>query len=237
MKISIYKQLCLVTLAISMNSAIAAEEIMLKNLTVTGSGEETIAVNLANPTLAIEFNAPTAQAAQKEVAKISTTVISFLRGQKVDKLKTNNINLYPRYEYSENNQQKLIGYTANNSITFQVANIKAGALLDESVKLGATRIDGISFSATNEEVNIAKNKAIAKASIDAKQKGLAAMQALGLTAKEIISVKVDGAQSAPPVVMSRAVLREASFKSNDSSSPVIGGETNIEAQVTLQISY
>ncbi len=206
-------------------------------LIVTGKGEESIATNLATVNLAIEVNANTANAAQKEVAKRANTVVDFLRVQKVDKLKTHNINLAPRYEY-DNNKQKLIGYTANNSVSFETTQEKSGLILDEAIRLGATRIDGISFSADKNIVQKAKNSAISKASKDAEQKANAALTALNLSAQQIIHIVIDDAApvAQQPIMYERA-LKFAAADASTQSSPVVGGSEAIEAKVTLHIRY
>ncbi len=208
-------------------------------LSVNGFAEHSIPANISTPSIAIESNSINANTAQKQVAKISNLVVNYLRSQKVEKLKTTSINLSPRYEY-ENNKPKLIEYVANNGISFEVQGDKAGQILDEVVRLGATRIDGINFSASSAEVDAAKNIAIQKAINDAKNKAQSALQALGLQIKQIVGIKIDGANSIQPspIMMVRAVANDAvAYKAERSPTPIIGGETNVNATVSLDITY
>jgi uncharacterized protein len=211
----------------------------MRILTVTGNGQEAIQTNLSTVNLAIEANASTAHAAQKDAAKRANAVVDFLRSQNVAKLKTSSINLAPRYEYEgNNNKQKLVGYVANNSVTFETTQERAGTILDETIRLGATRIDGITFRADAAIVQKAKNVAIAKAAKDAEQKAQAALAALNLNAQQIIYVAID--ESMPnmpqPMMYSMAKLSVAADASVQ-SSPVAGGSEEIEAKVTLHIRY
>ncbi|MFM2344091.1 MAG: hypothetical protein RLZZ210_701 [Pseudomonadota bacterium] len=208
-------------------------------LSVSGNGKESIPTSIANVILAIEINSGTANLAQKEVAKRANIVVDYLRSQNVSKLKTTSVNLNPRYEYENNKPPKLVGYTANNGISFQIPQDKAGIIIDEAIRLGTTRIDGISFSADNEAIQKAKNLAIAKAVKDAEQKAKFTLSTLSFSIKDIISIKVDNAEpisiNQPRVMMERSMMAKTSYA--DSASPVIGGDEEVDANITLNIAY
>jgi hypothetical protein len=59
------------------------------------------------------------------------------------------------------------------------------------------------------------------------------LQALGLVAKETVSIQVGNTGNPVPIARSEAVFRSA----DAASSPVIGGEQTLRAAVTLEISY
>jgi hypothetical protein len=63
------------------------------------------------------------------------------------------------------------------------------------------------------------------------------LSALGFQPKEVVGIEVNGASSPPPPP--RPLLRAESAKlaSQDASTPIVGGEQQVEATVTLQISY
>ena len=204
-------------------------------LSISGNGKEAIPASLSNINLSIEINSNTANNAQKETAKRANIVVDYLRSQKVEKLKTTHVNLSPRYEYENNKAPKLVGYTASNGISFQISQDKAGAILDEAIRIGATRIDGISFSADNATIQKAKNSAIEKAVKDAQQKANATLSALNFSAKDIISIKVDNAE--PIIHTQRLMNTMAKTAYAAESSPIIGGDEEIEANVNLNIAY
>ncbi len=213
------------------NPAIAQEQI-LRTLTVTGQGVERIPTTLTQVNLGVEIQGKNANEVQQEVAKRSTAVVDFLRSRKVEQLQTTGIQLQPNYDYS-NNQRRLIGYIGTNTVSFRVKTEEVGNLLDEAVNVGATRIDSISFTATDEAIANAQKEALRKATFDAQAQSEAVFKALNLTAKEVITVQVNGANAPVPKMLNVAQSRGMAAD----SSPVIGGDQSVEASVTLQIRY
>jgi uncharacterized protein len=213
--------------------ALAQEKDKLwRTLTVSGRGMEAIPTSLAEVSLGVEIQGKTAEEVQQEAARKSSAVVAFLKNQNVDKLQTTGIRLNPVYSYN-NNVQKITGYAATNTVSFRIPVEKAGTLLDGAVKAGATQINGISFVANDEAIATAQKQALAEATQDARQQADAVFAALGFKPKEVVSIQVNNASAPPPPMFLRA---EASKLAN-ASTPVIGGEQQVEASVTLQISY
>lgn len=215
-------------------SPVDAEEKLLRTLTVTGEGVENVATTLAEGNLGIEVNGRSANDVQKEVAKQTTVLVDFLRSRKVQKLQTTGIQLQPFYDYSNNNQRHLRGYVATNSVSFRYKTEAIGEILDESVKSGVTRINGVSFLASDEAIAEAQKEALKKATIEAQSQAASVLQALNLTAKEIVSIQVNGAN---PPIMPKIQADYAVRASAAPPTPVIGGEQAVRASVTLQIAY
>jgi hypothetical protein len=214
--------------------AIAAEQV-LSTVTVTGQGKEEIATTLTNVQLGVEFQGKTTTEVQQQVAKQTTAVVNFLQSRKVEKLKTTGIQLQPNYEYS-NNRQRLIGYLGINTVSFRISTDKIGNLLDEAVKAGATRIDSVSFTATDEAISAAQKQALQKAVKDGQAQAEAVLEALNLTPKNVVSIQINGANVPPPQVF-EAQGAALSYDKVAATTPVIGGEQTVNASVTVQISY
>ena len=206
------------------------KERMLRTLNVNGRGIETIPTTLSQVSLGVEVQGKTAQEVQQEA------VVALLKSRNVEKLQTTGITLNPIYSYT-NNVQRITGYAASNVVSFRIPTDRAGTLLDETVKAGATQISGISFVARDEAIAKARQQALTKATQDAQQQAQAVLSALGFQAKEVVGIEVNGASSPPPPP--RPLLRAESAKlaSQDASTPIVGGEQQVEATVTLQISY
>ncbi len=186
--------------------------------------------------LGVEVQGKTATEAQQEAAKRSNAVVALLKArQQVEKLETTGISLNPVYSYN-NNTQKLTGYTATNTVSFRIPTQSIGNLLDESVRVGATRIEGIRFIATDSAILAAEQEALKKATQNAQQQASSVLGALNFTAKEIVSIQINNTAPPPPqpLVQYETANRLADAKA---STPVIGGEQKVEASVTLQISY
>lgn len=207
----------------------------LRTITVSGRGVESIPTTLTNVSLGVEVQGKTAQEVQQEVAQRSSAVVALVRSRNVEKLQTTGISLNPIYSYN-NNVQRLTGYSATNTISFRLDTERVGTLLDDAVKAGATRIDSISFVATDPAIATAQQQALREATQDAQQQANAVLSVLNLTPKEVVSIQVNGASPPPPPTL-RSQAAEAVSADRVASTPVVGGEQQVEASVTLQISY
>ncbi len=214
------------------NSAMAQER-LLRTLTVSGSGVERIATTMSQVQLGVEIQGKTAQEVQEELARRSSAVVELLRSRNVEKLQTTGIQLNPVYSY-EDNVQRLKGYSGTNTVSFRVANERAGSILDDAVKAGATRIDGVSFTASETAIATAQKQALREATQDAQEQADAVLSVLNLSRKDIVNIQINGATPPPPML----VRLQKNIAANEiDQTPVIGGEQEVQASVTLQISY
>ncbi len=208
---------------------------LLRTITVTGQGQEAIATSLSQVRLGVEVKGKTAEQVQADMASRSQQVVEFLKGKNVEKLTTTGINLQPQYDWS-GNERRLIGYIATNTVSFEIPTESAGSIMDEAVRAGATRIDGISFRATDEAIAAAEKIALSEASQEAKTQAEVVLDSLGLSSQEIIQIQVNGSQPARPMPL----VRNQTFALETAEAavtPVEGGEQQVNASVTLTIRY
>lgn len=216
-----------------MVSSAFAQEQRLRTLSVTGQGIERIETTLAQVSLAVEIEAETAVEAQQEVAQQSAAVVDLLRSRNVERLQTTGINLRPNYSYSDD-EQRIISYSAFNQVSFQADVEDVGALLDEAVEVGATQISGISFTAEEEAIATAQRQALRRATEDARAQADAVLDALNLSAQDIVNIQINNASQPPAPVV---VMETQALRSDRATTPVVGGEQDINASVTLHIQY
>lgn len=225
----------LVTASLTTASPVyAQQEQLMRTLTVRGAGKANVATTLTQVQLGVEVQGKKASEVQQQAAQRSAAVVEFLRARSVDRLQTTGISLSPQYDYS-NNQQRIIGYVASNSVSFRVPTERAGDLLDQAVQAGATRIDGVSFMAEDAAIEAARQQAIQQAVRNAQAQAESVLSSLNLKQQEIIGIQVDGATPPPPIFAQRAMMDMAA--SPAPSTPVVGGEQEVQAAVTLQIRY
>jgi uncharacterized protein YggE len=232
---SLLTALCLTLTLVSfvgLDAAVAQEQ-RIRTLSVTGRGVEAIPTTQTQVALGVEVQGKTAAEVQQEAARRSSAVVALLRSRQVQKLETTGITLSPSYTY-ENNQQRLIGYIATNTVSFRLNTQSAGTLLDDAVQAGATRIQGVSFVAADSAIEQAQKQALKKATQDAQAQADAVFSALNLKRGEILNIQVNGASPPPPMYRQLAASRVAAA---DATTPVVGGEQQIEASVTLQFGY
>ncbi|MGL6139730.1 MAG: SIMPL domain-containing protein, partial [Planktothrix sp.] len=184
--------------SIPLIAPVFAQEQRVRTLTVSGQGVVTIPTTQTQVQLGVEVLGKTAEEVQTEAAKRTAAVIELLRSRNVEKLETTGIRLNPTYSYA-NDQQRLTGYSATNTVSFTLNTEKVGSLLDDAVKAGATRIDGISFIASDTEINAAQQQALKLATQEAESQANAVLSALNLTRREIIGIQVNNASAAVPM--------------------------------------
>jgi len=225
----------LMLISLSWIDPVLAQENPPRTLSVTGRGVENVQTTKAEVRLGVEAQSKTAQGVQQEVARRSAAVVALLKSRNVERLETTGINLNPTYNYQDNRPPQLSGFTASNIVSFQVATEQAGPLLDQAVQAGATRIDSLSFIAADAAINRAQQQALREAVQDAQAQANAVLAALGFTPRQVIGIQVNGANASPPPRPFAAEVDRASQLA--AKTPIIGGEQEVEASVTLQISY
>jgi len=186
--------------------------------------------------LGVEVQGKTAQEVQQQVAQRSSAVVDLLKSRKVDKLETTGISLNPLYSYKDG-KQDLTGYTGTNIVSFRFESQKAGTLLDDAVKVGATRIDGVSFTASEEAIAQAQQQAFQEATDEAKKQGEAVLNHLKLTQREISNIQLNNTNPPPPYPVPIAEGRLAQVAKEAADTPIVGGEQQVQASVTLQFRY
>lgn len=200
-------------------------------ITVTGQGRESVTAKLLEVNLGVEVQAATAEAAQAEVSRRADSLVKLLRDRRVEQLTTTGITLSPRYRYRDN-QQIPDGFTATYSLQFRSPSNAAGSVIDAAVKSGSTRIDSIRFVATDPELETAQATALREAAADARQKADIVLRSLGLSAQEIQTIQVNSAAAPGPVPQMRTAVADSA-----ANVPIVGGEQDVTASVTLQIRY
>ena len=233
---SLLTALCLTLTLVSfvgLDAAVAQEQ-RIRTLSVTGRGVEAIPTTQTQVALGVEVQGKRAAEVQQEAARRSSAVVALLRSRQVQKLETTGITLSPSYTY-ENNQQRLTGYIATNTVSFRLNTQSAGTLLDDAVQAGATRIQGVSFVAADSAIEQAQKQALKKATQDAQAQADAVFSALNLKRGEILNIQVNGASPPPP--MYRQLAASRAVAGDILTTPVVGGEQQIEASVTLHFGY
>jgi uncharacterized protein len=208
---------------------------MPRTITVTGQCTEKIPTTLADVQLGVEAQGKTAQDVQQEVARRSSAVVALLKTRSVQRLQTTGINLSPQYKY-DNGKQTLTGYQASNIVSFRVPTAQSGVIMDDAVKAGASRIDSISFSASEQAISDAQKIALRKAAKDGQDQAASVLSALGLSPKEIVSIQLNNANAPIPIPYPVAKM-SLEARTADQTTPVEGGDQSVQASVTLQIGY
>lgn len=208
-----------------------------RTLSVSGKGEVTIPTTVAQVSLGVTLQGKEATEVQEQLAQKSSAVVKLLKARKVEKLETTNISFSPVYSYKDD-KETLIGYSGTNIVRFRIETQKIANLLDDAIKAGATRIDSVRFVASDHAIAQAQQQAINKAAEDAKKQGDAALSALNLQQQEIMRIQINETNVPEPLSFAIPAKRVAIPQVGGiPSTPVVGGEQEVEASVTLLIRY
>ncbi|HXN13846.1 MAG TPA: SIMPL domain-containing protein, partial [Candidatus Acidoferrales bacterium] len=140
-----------------------------RTIEVDGSGETRTTPDTADLDLAIDTQAKTAEEAAARNAALATKVIDALKSKLGDqgKITTGGYSLDPQYDQRPNENQRIVGYNAQNSVTVHTGALDlVGALIDTAIAAGANRVNSLSFSVKDDTK--ARTEAIAIATRDAR---------------------------------------------------------------------
>jgi uncharacterized protein YggE len=196
-------------------------------VTVSGSGEVSVAPDVADVVLGVQVTKPTVAEAQSAAANAMSAVIAAVKRDGVDAkdIVTVNLSLTPVYDYSAS-PAKLTGQQFTNVVKVTVHDInRVAAIVDDAVSAGATTIQGISFRVDNPK-NVA-TQARQMAMQDARAKADALASSAGVAVKGVASI-TETASSTPIYYSSGAAMDKAA-----ASTPIQTGTTDVVVNVTV----
>ncbi|MBE7185825.1 MAG: SIMPL domain-containing protein [Methylobacterium mesophilicum] len=205
------------------------------SIVVTGEGEATLAPDIAEVSLAVSREAPTAREALTQNSTAMAEVIKALKDMGIESrdLQTSGVQVSARYDYiskPDNTQEsRLRGYDVTNTLNIRVRDVgKTGEVIDRAVSLGVNEGGNISF--TNENPKPAMTDARKKAVADAMDKARTLAEAAGVKLGRVMEIS-DTVVGEPP----RPMLAKA-FAARDAApapAPVEAGENAYRVQVNM----
>ncbi len=184
-------------------------------------------------TVAAESRAKTPREAQTANSAAMSGVLAKLKsaGLPADALRTVGYDLQPEFDYA-NNRQTLRGYVARNSVEVRVDDLpKLGEILEGVVGAGATNVSGVRFDVKDRAA--AEREALNKAVADARARADAAASGAGLKVERVLRIQE---QRAMPLPEPRVAMMRESLQASGGAPPVVAGEIDIRASVTLTAS-
>ena len=199
-------------------------------LSVSASGEASRAPDVATASAGVVTQAADANAAMRANAAQMTKVIAAIRAAGVAErdIQTTGINIHPTYRHIENEEPRISGYSASNSVNLKVRDIaRLGEVLDALVASGANNVNGPSFGI--DQPDAVYDEARRKALEQARARADMYAEALGLRVRRIVSISEGGRMSPPqPMYAMRAMAMDAS-----ESTPVAPGENTLTANLEI----
>lgn len=140
---------------------------------------------------------------QRALATQSNGLLAYLRGQKVDRLITANINFSPDVRTQKNGPDKTVGYNGSEEVSFRTTPERAPDILAGVLTNGANEITGTTFTPTEQEIADARKKLSEDATKEAVAQADAIAKAAGMHVVAVRNINVDNGivQSLPMIRM------------------------------------
>lgn len=203
-------------------------------ITVTGSGSVTAVPDIVKLVFSVETNGATVQEAQTQNSEKTNAVLDTLKslGISDDDIKTSGFQLYPQYNYDENDSSEITGYNVTTEMTVSNQPVdNAGTILSGCFSAGVNNVSSIEYSCSNYDELY--HESLQKAVADAKAKAETLAQAEGLTLGSVSSI-TEGYQDTTYAAKNRySSSTYVSAASSDTSINVSPGVADIEADVTV----
>ncbi|XHC16436.1 SIMPL domain-containing protein [Oceaniradius stylonematis] len=216
--------------------AIAADNDITPQITVSATGTADIAPDMAVIGLTVLREAETAREALDANTEAMAEILAAMRAEGIAErdLQTSNFNIQPRYVYPEPKDgirpaPRIVGYQVSNSLTVRVRDLdRLGAILDQSVTLGVNQGGGISF--TNDDPSAAITEARTKAMKAAISKAGTLTEAAGIGLGRILSISEQSSEPRPMPVARAAMMEMAA---DAAPVPVAAGENTYRVSVNV----
>lgn len=167
-------------------------------ISVSGVGSAEADPDLALVRVAVVSEAETAEAARDATASAVQSMRDAFRDNGVpdESVRTSYYNLQPVYDFSDE-RRELVGYQASHGFEIETAPDRSGEIIDLAVDNGATRIDGVQFTLTEETRAELRDVAIRDAMANARADADTIAEAAGVTVAGLHSASTGGVSFIP----------------------------------------
>ena len=203
---------------------------MPRIISLSGHGEVRATPDIAYVTSGVVTQGVTAAEALAANTKAMTDLFAALKDSGIEDrdVQTSNFSVQPRYDFSNNQAPKMVGYDVSNNVTVTLRKVDTlGALLDRMVQSGSNQISGISFDVSKPDD--AMDEARKLATEDATRKAKVYAKAMGIELGNVMQVS-EGSAAQPPMPMVRSTMMKA-----DAAPPVpmAAGEQTLAVDVNV----
>ena len=203
---------------------------MPRIISLSGHGEVRATPDIAYVTSGVVTQGATAAEALAANTKAMTDLFAALKDSGIEDrdVQTSNFSVQPRYNFSNNQAPKMVGYDVSNNVTVTLRKVDTlGALLDRMVQSGSNQISGISFDVSKPDD--AMDEARKLATEDATRKAKVYAKAMSIELGHVMQVS-EGSAAQPPMPMVRSTMMKV-----DAAPPVpmAAGEQTLAVDVNV----
>lgn len=199
-------------------------------IVVGGTGRVSVEPDVADLRLGVSVARPTVDTARAVAAETMDTILAAVTDAGVDRrdVRTTLLSVQPRFDYRENQPPVLTGYELANVVEVTVRDLpRLGAVVDGTLRAGATTMDGLSFRL--DDPAPAEREARVRAMAAARARADVLAEAAGLAIVGVSDI-VEGGMASPPEPRYKAARM---MVAEDASTPVEGGSLEVAVSVTV----
>ena len=224
------------SIVLAMLMLIGASALAEKTLNVKGSGTVYLDADIAYASLGVSYTGADLSVIQQQANETIEAVCKAMEEAGLDakNISTDNINIYPMYDYSKNDV-KLTGYRIDERLSIRTEDIDAlGAYIDAAFAAGANTFDSIIFSVKDDSQ--AKKDALKKAVQDAREKAEVIAEASGEEIDSVVTIS-ENAQYSYYNMDSNAYIKEADTVATAEGATTTVRVAQINVSADVQITY
>ncbi len=201
-------------------------------ISVCGHGKATAKPDQARLSFGVFANAPSAQAARDQAARVMNDVLGALKNSGVAEqdIQTGYVSLQPQVSY-DGGSQHMVGYSATNTATATIRAVEnAGKVIDAATNSGGNNIliSGIQFS--NGDPAQAQIEAQKNAVADAKQQAEQVAASAGASLGQAVSIQVGGCGASQSPIYFGAGRAAAG---TSAGTPIQSGQLDVTVDVAV----
>lgn len=205
-----------------------------RTISVTGTGEVSVAPDMATIVVGIQAEAEVAADALDQASAATAAILATLdvEGINPKDIRSGAVRLNPRYSSSAlSSGTQIVGYQAVNTVEVEVTDLdRLGGLLAAVVGDGANRLDGVRFglqdpaAATDEARRLAVAEGARLAALYA--------EAAGIAVGDLLTLSEHGS-GGYRTMMAEPVVMEMAASSPQYDVPIAPGEIELNASISM----
>lgn len=159
-----------------------------RTMVLEAQGKVTAAPNIAMTTMGMTAEAATVAEAQQKNTEVMNSLIEKLKalGIYAEDIQTTNYNVYPRYDYTEEDGRVLKGYEVIQNVSVKIRDIaKANQVIALAGEVGATNVGGLEFTIDERDVYVAQARQEAMKQLN--EKVASVKHLLGVNVVDVVS--------------------------------------------------
>lgn len=208
-----------------------------RTITITAEGRVSASPDTAEVSSSIVSNGSSAQDTQSAIDTKAAQLLAYLKSSGVSSsdISTSDYSLYPQYDYTPGNNNKITGYSASETLQAKIHDLsKVDSILGGITQNGANQIQSVSyiFNDPNQLQDQAREQALSNAA----QKANALAAAAGVKLGKLVTFSEQNTNSTPPVYPMSAVAMGGASSSVANVSSVPSGTQDIIEDVSVTYS-